>query len=203
MSKVGAASSGESMFKQYRILFFAIIVLALGISMIIISALVLTPSLPCVGSTQKNFFPGTVITATCPVPEGSLGQDITFNAYFYSTAGNVAGGETIQIPAHLQIRGPHNEVLRESDFNDRMSLSIKAESPGTYTATVTNLQTDYDPVWKQTTVIVYSFGSFTSASASTFGAVGAVGNLILIFGILFSIVSAVKLAMKRKNSLIS
>jgi hypothetical protein len=202
MSKAGAAPTGESLYKKYRIPFLAVIVLATGIAMVAISASFLTSTQSCQNYSEKNFLPNTVITETCRV-SSVAGQELTFSAFFYSSAGNVAGGETIKLPAHLEIKDPNNAVLYDLDFDDRMSTSFKPQTVGTYTATITSLQTDFDPVWKQTTYIVYTFGLATHSSLAAYSTIGAVGNMVIVFGVIFVIVSAVKAAMKRKNSLIS
>jgi hypothetical protein len=188
--------------QNYRIVFFAGIVLSTGVAMVAISASYLSSAQSCQNYGDKNFLPGTVITATCQVSSVS-GQDLLLSAYFYSSAGNVAGGETIQLPAHLEVRDPNNAVLYDLDFNDRTSISIKPEAAGTYTATITSLQSDYHPVWKQTTYVVYSFGLSPAGSIVDYGALGAVGNLVITFGVIFVIISVIKVALKRKSSLLT
>lgn len=94
-------------------------------------------------------------------------------------------------------------MLHDLDFNDRTSISFKPETRGTYTATITSHQADYNPVWKQTTRKVYSFGLSPSNSVVDYGTLGALGNLVLAFGVIFVIVSDIKAAMKRRDPLVS
>jgi hypothetical protein len=190
-----------SLVKRYRLVFFALVVLCLGITMVTVSSSFLTVAQSCENYDEKNFWPSSVITATCTVSSAGS-QELIFYAFFYSSAGNVAGGETIQLPAHLEIKDPNNVVLYDLYFDDRMSISFKPETTGMYTATITSLQTDYHPIWKQTTNIVYSFGLATHSSLEVYAAIGVIGYLVTVFGVIFVFVSAIKAGTRRKSTLI-
>ena len=131
--------------------------LSAGIIMAIVGSHFVSAMGMCENAKLNGFFPGTVIVSTCPVVQ-DVGQDLTFTSYFFSTTGNVAGGETVQLPAHLKITAPDGSVLYDMYFDDKVNISFRPQMYGNYTATITSLQEDYHPVYKRNTMIAYGFG---------------------------------------------
>ena len=190
----------QGILKNHRILLFGIIVFSASIAMFVIGSSFNSVMNKCENAKQRSFVPGTVIVSTCPVVQ-DVGQDLTFTSYFYSTRGNVAGGETIQLPAHLKITAPDGSVLYDMDFNDKVNISFRPQMYGNYTATVTSLQEQYHPEWGDSTVISYGFG-FIVLRDDVYNPLGdafvfmmTIGGLLIYIGIgiiIYGIVKAVR-----------
>lgn len=206
MSELGNAAARDSIIRKYMVLFFAIAVLSAGIAMVAISSYFLSAMTLCKNAEDDLFHPGTVITVTCPVAR-DLGQDLTFKAYFVGPVG-IAAGETIRLPAHLVIKDPDGSIMYDMNFDDKTIISFRPEIYGTYTATITSLQTEKHPTFKDNTFIQYSFGFLTDHPdvANPFGnalnVMYPIGYTVITFGIIFSIISFIKAATGRQNSLV-
>lgn len=74
-----------SLLKKSSMVLFAIIVLSAGIAMVAISSSFLTAAQSCQNYGDKNFFPETVITATCQI-SSVTSQELMFNAYTFTPA---------------------------------------------------------------------------------------------------------------------
>lgn len=206
MSNLGKPTAGESLFKRYRILFFAVIVLSLGIAMVAISTYYTSAMFLCSnGSNQAAFQPETVITASCPVVR-DVGQDLTLKAYFWDSS-SAASEETIKMPAHLVIRDPNNVVLYDMDFSDKTVISFKPQVNGEYTATMTSLEDENNQI-NRGAFIEYSFGYLVYSKdvhnpiGDAIYTTGLLGYAIIVFGVVFVIVTAIKTAAKKRNSLV-
>lgn len=193
----------QSLLKKHRILFIGIIVFSAGIAMAAVGRYFISFMNMCERIGGSAFHPGTVVVSTCPVMQ-DVGQDLTFTSYFYSTKGNIAGGETIQLPAHITITAPDGTVLYDTDFDDRLNISFRPQMYGNYTATITSLQEDYHPEYGQSTAIRYGFGFLYwyrgvynplgdafALMASFYGVPTLIGRGVIIYG-------AVKAARKSK-----
>jgi len=146
----------RNLVKKHKILVFGIIVFCAGVAMWVVPSIFLSTVSLCKNYNESYFVPNTVVTVTCPVVR-DVGQDLTFRANFYTTA----GAKSIQIPAHLEIRDPTNTILYDMNFDDKIIISFKPKVYGNYTATVTSLEDENNRIHRGDTRIVYALGFLT------------------------------------------
>lgn len=188
----------QSFVKKHKILFFGIIVFAVGIIFFGTSWNFLAQMYLCENYNFARFLPNTTITVTCDVV-GDVGQDLTLRSIFYSHG----GVETIQIPAHLEIKDPNDLVLYDMDFNDKKIISFKPETHGTYTATITNLEDENNRIHKGSPQILYALGFLTDYKdvnnplGNSFVWMVPIGNILLLLGIAVLIYVGIKSVRKK------
>jgi len=191
-------AQNHSLVKKHKILVFGIIVFVVGIIFFGISWNFLDKMYLCENYNNARFLPNTTITVTCDVV-GDVGQDLTLRSIFYSHG----GVETIQIPAHLEIRNPNNIVLYDMDFDDKTIISFKLETHGTYTATITSLEDENNKIHKGSPQIVYALGFLTDYNdvynpvGNTFVWLSPIGNVLFLFGIVLIIYGGIKVVRKK------
>ena len=153
----------------------------------------------CENYNNARFLPNTTITVTCDVV-GDVGQDLTLRSIFYSHG----GAETIQIPAHLEIKDPNGLVLSDMDFDDKIIISFKPETHGTYTVTITSLEDENNRIHKGSPQIVYALGFLTdykdvnNTLGNSFVWMAPIGNVLFLLGIAIMIYGVIK-ARKKSN----
>lgn len=187
--------------KKFGGLLIGIIVFSAGVAMYAVSGHLLSAMSLCENSRVSSFLPGTTVETTCPVVM-DVGQDLTFRGTFYGPTG-AASGETISIPAHLEIRDPSGAVLYDMEFDDKTIISFRPETFGDYTATVRSLEDPNNRLNRGETMIQYALGFLTSYDdvnnpvGNALNAMIALGNVTFIVGIGIMIYGGIK---ARKSS---
>ena len=152
----------------------------------------------CENYNNARFLPNTTITVTCDVV-GDVGQDLTLRSIFYSHG----GAETIQIPANLEIKDPNGLVLSDMDFDDKIIISFKPETHGTYTVTITSLEDENNRIHKGSPQIVYALGFLTDYKdinnpvGNTLVILAPIGNILFLLGIVVLIYVGIKSVRKK------
>jgi hypothetical protein len=199
------AATNSRSFSKYRIVIFAIAILGSGIALSTISGIYLGAMSHCKSFNASEFGPGDIVIATCPVVR-DMGQDLTFRARFYGASASSAE-DTIKVQAHVQIRDPSNTILYDEDFEDRLVISFKPAGFGEYTASITNLEEEPRATATKYTEIRYALGFLSYPDVpnpvpDALSAMSVIGSLMMVFGAIFVVISLVKAAAKRKNSIV-
>lgn len=146
-------SSSRTFVKKYKILILGIIVFAVGVTFFGVSWNFLEKMYMCENYNAERFLPSTIITVKCKVV-ADVGQNLYFRSIFYSHAGT----DVIKIPAHLEIKDPDDNVIRNMDFDDKLVISFQPDKMGTYVATITSLEDKNNRIHSGSPQIWYALG---------------------------------------------
>jgi hypothetical protein len=185
--------------KRNRVVFFAFAVLVSGAAFTITHYLFQTITSQCWSSEQVFLEAGANLEIKCEITN-QIWQPINFRASFWGATGG-ASGVTLDVPAKVQIKDPSGLLIYESEFvNGKSSTTFRPELIGTYTAVITSLDELNQRMPAKTAQLTYYFGYIDFNE--TIGTLSATGNLLLLFGIVFTIISVAKTAAGWRNSLI-
>lgn len=157
---------------KHKLTIFGISLIVIGIVLYLSYVSIYDKLSLCENYNDDTFLPNTTITVTCKVV-GDVGQDLTLRIKFHYN-GSI---EPIQIPAHLQVKDPNNNLLYDVDFDDKTIISFTPELFGTYTATITSLEDENNRIHHGYTDIEYAFGFLTSYDDVS----NPVGNALIWF----------------------
>lgn len=189
--------------KKYSALIAGMVLFSAGAGMYAVSGHFLSAMSLCKNSNVSSFLPGTVVKTTCPVVM-DVGQNLTFRAAFYGPTG-AASGETIRIPAHVEIKDPTGAVLYDTEFDDKTVVSFRPEKFGDYIATIRSLEDPDNRLHRGDTMIQYALGFLTSYDdvdnrvGNALNVMIALGNVTLLVGIGLVIFGIIKAARTRKQ----
>jgi len=161
---------------KHKILISGICILIIASSFIIFSTGFLYKMYLCKHYNGDLFMPNTSVTVTCNVV-GDVWQDLVLRVDFRPNG----SPDSIQIPAHLEMKDPNGIILYDLDFNNKTIISFKPEKLGTYTATITSLEDENNRVHRGYTDIVYALGFLTSYKDVS-NPMGHMINVLLIIG---------------------